>query len=97
MMSPTFVAEYAQTIGVTGSSPADILTNVNNAAGGEWGAASWFLTTQCSASVRSGLQAGASKAAYEAFLTSCVGTTVTDAREAYWTAAVTALGGTPGA
>lgn len=54
-----------------------------------WGSAAWFLTTQC-ASVRSELQAGG-QAGYEAYL-SCVGTSATSDRLAYWTRANTAMG-----
>jgi hypothetical protein len=54
-----------------------------------WGSAAWFLTTQC-ASARPALQAGG-QTGYETYL-SCVGTTATSDRLAYWTAANTALG-----
>lgn len=54
-----------------------------------WGSAAWFLTTQC-ASARPALQAGG-QAGYEAYL-SCVGTTATSDRLAYWTRANTAFG-----
>lgn len=53
--------------------------------------AAWFLTTQCSASVRSALQAGG-QGAYESYLTECIGTTATSDRLAYWTSANTAFG-----
>ncbi|KAE9372114.1 hypothetical protein N431DRAFT_439230 [Stipitochalara longipes BDJ] len=49
----------------------------------------WFLTTQC-ASARSAIQAGG-QAGYAAYL-SCVGTSATADRLAYWTRANTALG-----
>lgn len=54
-----------------------------------WGSAAWFLTTQC-ASARPTLQAGG-QAGYEAYM-SCVGTSATSDRLAYWSAANTALG-----
>jgi len=53
--------------------------------------AAWFLTTQCDASVRTALQTGG-QTGYETYLTSCVGTTATSDRLAYWTTANTALG-----
>lgn len=55
-----------------------------------WGSAAWFLTSQC-ASSRPALQAGG-QAAYESYLTSCVGTTATSDRLAYWSRANSALG-----
>lgn len=55
-----------------------------------WASAAWFLTTQCSADVRTSLQAGG-QAGYEAYL-GCVGTTATADRLAYWTRANTAFG-----
>jgi hypothetical protein len=54
-----------------------------------WGSAAWFLTTQC-ASTRAALQAGG-QAGYASYL-SCVGTSATSDRLAYWTRANTALG-----
>lgn len=54
-----------------------------------WASAAWFLTTQC-AGIRSQLQAGG-QAGWEAYL-SCVGTTSTSDRLAYWTRAQTAFG-----
>ncbi|KAI9761970.1 MAG: hypothetical protein M4579_000753 [Chaenotheca gracillima] len=58
----------------------------------DFGSAAWFLTTQCGPSVRAGLQAG-SETGWETYISSCVGTTVTDDRKAYWTRALAALGG----
>lgn len=54
-----------------------------------WASAAWFLTTQC-ANTRAGLQAGG-QAGYTAYL-SCIGTSATADRLAYWTRANTALG-----
>jgi hypothetical protein len=54
-----------------------------------WGSAAWFLTTQC-AGTRAALQAGG-QAGYSAYL-SCVGTSASTDRLAYWTRANTALG-----
>jgi hypothetical protein len=54
-----------------------------------WASAAWFLTTQC-ASSRAAIQAGG-QAGYNAYL-SCVGTSATTDRLAYWTRANTALG-----
>ncbi|GAB1197355.1 hypothetical protein APSETT444_006648 [Aspergillus pseudonomiae] len=59
----------------------------------EWdfGSGAWFLTTQCSADVRSALQAG-SEAGWQRYITECVQTQVTDQRKEYWQKAVKALG-----
>lgn len=56
-----------------------------------WASVAWFLTTQCDASVRTQLQTGG-QAGWENYLTSCVGTTATSDRQAYWTRANTAFG-----
>ncbi|KAI4723292.1 hypothetical protein E4T48_00378 [Aureobasidium sp. EXF-10727] len=57
-----------------------------------WGFASaaWFLVTQCEGEIRKGL-AGLTEEGWNAYLTDCVGTTVTDERTAIWKKAV-ALG-----
>ena len=65
----------------------------------DFASAAWFLTTQCGSTgagagqdIRAGLQTiPPSEAAWEAYITSCVGTTVTDARKAYWNRAVASL------
>ncbi|KAH8820424.1 hypothetical protein F5884DRAFT_627030, partial [Xylogone sp. PMI_703] len=54
-----------------------------------WASAAWFLTTQCQ-NARPALQAGG-QAGFEAYM-SCVGTSVTDDRLAYWTRAQAAFG-----
>lgn len=91
MMMPNYVKLYAASLGVTGSDDASILANVIAQPGGEWGAASWFMTTQCSADVRKGLQ-NADQAGFEAFISGCVQTTMDDKRLAYWKTAAQALG-----
>lgn len=57
----------------------------------DFGSAAWFLTTQCSKSVRSSLQAG-TEAGWEQYITGCVGTTVTSDRKQFWQRAMKALG-----
>ncbi|KAF1346970.1 hypothetical protein BDV97DRAFT_358250 [Delphinella strobiligena] len=52
-----------------------------------FGSAAWFLKTQCDASIEDGL-AQATEAGWEAYLTTCVGTTVTADRTAIWTEAI---------
>jgi hypothetical protein len=65
----------------------DLLTSDDNL---DFGSGAWFLTTQCPAAIRTELQTG-SLAGWEQYISSCVGTTVTDDREAYWTRAITEL------
>lgn len=57
-----------------------------------WGFASaaWFLGTQCGEEVGEGLAAG-TEDGWEAYLTGCVGTSVTEDRTAVWRKAI-ALG-----
>jgi hypothetical protein len=55
-----------------------------------WASAAWFLASQCTASTRAAMQAGG-QSGYTAYL-SCVGTSPTSDRLAYWTRANTALG-----
>ncbi|KAM0332227.1 hypothetical protein ACHAQA_002502 [Verticillium albo-atrum] len=56
-----------------------------------WGSAAWFLTTQCDASVRTGLQAGTQDGLTK-YLSECVGTEPTEDRIAYWQRAKDAFG-----
>ena len=96
MMMPNFVQQYASSIPALASQvaatsdPAAILQLVSSDQY-SFASASWFLTTKCSQSVRQQLQTG-SEAGWEAFVSGCVQTTVTDARKAYWTRATAALG-----
>jgi hypothetical protein len=97
MQSPTYNLAYAQSIpslstplSTVSSDPAGVL-NLLLTPSLEWATAAWFLTSQCSPAVRSQLQDGGSSG-WEAYLTQCVGTTVTDDRRAYWTRANQAFG-----
>ncbi|KAF9522855.1 hypothetical protein CPB83DRAFT_863915 [Crepidotus variabilis] len=56
-----------------------------------FGSAPWFLKNKCDASVSTALASG-TDAAYAAYITQCVGTTLTDDRIAYWTRAKAAFG-----
>ncbi|PWY71559.1 hypothetical protein BO94DRAFT_259984 [Aspergillus sclerotioniger CBS 115572] len=98
MQSPTYNSKYAADIPAL----ADKLSSVSGDPTGvldlllaneeyDFGSGAWFLTTQCSASVRSQLQSG-SEAGWTAYITSCVGTDANDDRKAYWTRAIQALG-----
>lgn len=57
----------------------------------DFGSAAWFTTTQCGVEVRKGLQAGTEQG-WVQWLTSCVGTTVTEERKAGWVKAKGVLG-----
>ena len=48
----------------------------------DFASAAWFLTTQCSDSVRKELQSG-SEQGWNAYTTECIGTTVTEERKEY--------------
>jgi hypothetical protein len=56
----------------------------------DFGSAAWFLTSQCSSSVRYGLQTG-SLAGWQQYISSCVGAEASEDRQEYWNRAVTAL------
>ncbi|KAI9831416.1 MAG: hypothetical protein M1826_003589 [Phylliscum demangeonii] len=56
----------------------------------DFASAAWFLATQCPAAVREGVRSQG-QAGWEAYLTQCIGTTVTDDRRASWLLAVAVL------
>lgn len=98
MQSPTFNQKYAASIpdiqGEAQSASGDVGKVLDLLLSDEkydFGSAAWFLTSQCSADVRSALQSG-SESGWESYISSCIGTTVTDDRKAYWTRAMQALG-----
>jgi hypothetical protein len=96
LMSPTFVKMYAASIPAVAAQaasltdPAAVLALVQPDQY-SFAAGAWFLSTQCTADVRAQLQTGTA-AGWEAWLTGCVATTVTDQRKAYWDRAVAVLG-----
>ncbi|KAI4161478.1 MAG: hypothetical protein LQ342_004881 [Letrouitia transgressa] len=57
----------------------------------DFGSAAWFLTTQCTQPIQNGLKSG-SLEGWKAYITDCVGTTVTEERQEYFDRAVKALG-----
>ena len=57
----------------------------------DFGAAAWFLYTQCSNNIRNGLRMDGSQG-WEAYLKNCVGTEVSEERRAYYKRALSALG-----
>ena len=56
-----------------------------------FGSAAWYIVTQCPMSIREGLWTG-SQAAWETYITSCVGTTAAEDRMAVWSKTHQALG-----
>ncbi|OKL56820.1 hypothetical protein UA08_07963 [Talaromyces atroroseus] len=98
MQSPTYNDKYAASIPALSEQYASATGNVTAILdllvaddSYDFGSAAWFLTTQCSDSVRAELQQG-SESGWEGYITSCVGTTVTDERKDYWLKAVDVLG-----
>ncbi len=89
---PNYNAAYASSLGFKGdtSDPDAVLAEVSPDQY-SFGSGAWFLATYCSADIRAQLQSG-SQAGWEGFVSSCVGTTVTNDRMAYWTNAMQALG-----
>ncbi|CAI7582650.1 unnamed protein product [Penicillium pancosmium] len=98
MQSPAFNKKYANSIPAlkdkiapVANSPADLLDLLRDNETYDFGSGAWFLTTQCSKDVRSALQDG-SETGWQQYISSCVGTSVTDERKQYWERAVKALG-----
>ena len=105
MQSPAFNLKYATWLaandsgcGITAEavdaanaeSPDAVLDLLTETEVWDFGSAAWFLATQCEASVVKGL-AARSEEGWSAYLTDCVGTTVTADRTAVWQKAI-ALG-----
>lgn len=97
MQSPAFNALYAASIHAlapkipqTHDNVTSILDLLLSNDDFDFGSAAWFLTTQCKPDVRAALQNG-TQAGWQYYLTSCVGTTVSDERLKYWNLANQAL------
>lgn len=97
MQMPEYNVEYARWLATTcancgvsaaqvqqaeAEGPDSVLALVNT---DQWsfGSAAWYLDTQCDGQVKAGLGRG-DEAGWAAFLTGCVGTTVTEERTAIW-------------
>jgi len=105
MQSAAFNVQYAQSIPALGvgngaSASSMSATQLNEIRAGvtavddyDFGSAAWFLTTQCSDSIRTQLQTG-SEAGWAAYMTQCVGATqdTMSGRQAVWAVAATQLG-----
>ncbi|KAL8904614.1 MAG: hypothetical protein Q9171_006989 [Xanthocarpia ochracea] len=98
MQMPAFNLEYAKSIPALKSGLAKAGTDVKAVlalltANGEYdfGSAAWFMKNKCSDKVRKGLKTGTTDA-WKAYITECVGTTVTEERQAGWERAAKAFG-----
>ena len=97
MQGAKFNLEYAQSIPALKSSvtavqsdPAAVLSLLTNNIDYDFASAAWFLTTQCAPDVRQGLQNGGF-VGFTAYV-GCTGTSMSDDRSKYYTAAGKALG-----
>lgn len=97
MAMPDYVKKYATAVvGADAVSTAEaaggdaglvaVLALVNSDDEKSFGSAAWFVSTQCTADVRAGLDAETVDG-WHNFLTECVGTTLDPARDTPWTAA----------
>jgi hypothetical protein len=97
MQSPEFNAQYAESIpalkpelgAISGQAEA-VLELLLKDESYDFGSAAWFLTTQCEPNVRAALKSGTEEG-WQTYITSCVGTTVTEDRKVIWERAVKAL------
>lgn len=97
MAMPPFISKYATAVAgadaVTTASAAGgdaglnaVLALVNSDDEKSFGSAAWFFSTQCSADVKAGVDAGTVEG-WHNFLTACVGTTLDEARDTPWVTA----------
>lgn len=96
MLMPPYISKYVASMpemnseaAQAGNDPVKMLQLVLDD-GHSFGAGPWFVSSQCSAQVRSGLASGTEEG-WNAWITTCVGTTVTDQRKGYWVKAKEAL------
>ena len=91
MQSPHFNLLYAKSIpelssklrALPAGSPKEVLQMLTDVDEYDFGSAAWFLTTQCSSTIRGGLQDGG-LGGWNAYLTDCVDVPSTDSRRAFW-------------
>ena len=98
MQYPQYNLKYAQSIpalkdklAAAGTDPKKVLTLLTENGEYDFGSGAWFLTTQCSATVRAGLKTG-SLAGWQAYIKECIQTTPTPDRQAYWERAAKMMG-----
>ncbi|KAF2187831.1 hypothetical protein K469DRAFT_704791 [Zopfia rhizophila CBS 207.26] len=96
MQSPAFNLKYAQSLfdaltvqQAEAKGPEAVLVLVSGDQE-SFGSAAWFLSNQCSGSIRQGLASG-SPEGWTAYLTQCVGTTDNPERDSIWKAALQAM------
>ena len=96
MQGPKFNVQYAQSLPAlkaslpAGNDPATILALLVANIDYDFASAAWFLTTQCTPSVRDGLKKGG-LAGFTAYV-GCIGAPMADDRTAYYKAAAKAFG-----
>jgi len=91
MQSPSYNALYAKELGFSYfATGAELMAAVGDDEY-TFASAAWFVTSQCGFEIRESMWSGR-RAAWEAYLTGCVGTSVDDGRVAYWERAMAALG-----
>ena len=98
MQSASFNMQYAQSIpalagqvsNAEAAGPNGVRDLLISQDAWDFGSAAWFLTTQCGQSVQTALAQG-SPDGFAAYI-GCIGTTMTDDRQAYWQRAIAALG-----
>lgn len=99
MQSPDYNALYAESLpdlqkdlAPISGKPEAVLDLILTKDAHDFGSAAWFLATQCSPAVRNALRSGGEDG-WRKYITSCVGTTVTEDRREVWERAVEALEG----
>ncbi|KAF1969023.1 hypothetical protein BU23DRAFT_558055 [Bimuria novae-zelandiae CBS 107.79] len=81
----------AQAQGAGGDAALDAVLALVQGDEESFASAAWFLMTQCTADIKTGLASGSAEG-WDAYLTKCVGTTHTEDRDPAWTAAKMVLG-----
>ncbi|KAH7060511.1 hypothetical protein B0J12DRAFT_708343 [Macrophomina phaseolina] len=100
MQSATYNEQYARTLfsadkvdqAKASANGADAVLQLVSPDQYSFGSAAWFLTSQCTESVRSNLQSG-SQDGFEKYVTDCIGGSMDDKRIDYWTKSKAALAG----
>lgn len=97
MQSPAFNLQYAKSLfdaatvsAAEAQGPVAVLDLVSKD-DESFGSGAWFLSTVCTPAVREGLASGSTQG-WVAYLTQCVGTTDTEARDVVWIATKNAMG-----
>ncbi|KAI4257981.1 MAG: hypothetical protein LQ352_001414 [Teloschistes flavicans] len=93
MQSPQFNMMYAQSLKLAagGSDPSAVLAQLTANPQYDFGSGAWFLTTQCSDTVRAGLKTG-QLTGWQAYISECIHTAASPDRQAYWERAAKVMG-----